>query len=69
MVYYFFLVDIDECEESLDDCDVNADCNNTVGSYNCFCRSGFEGNGFNCSGVSLSVFRKIRCYIVDVHRY
>ena len=64
LVYCSFLVDIDECElESLNDCDVNANCSNTVGSYSCFCLSGFEGNGFNCSGVSLSVDRKGRCYL------
>ena len=61
---YSFLVDIDECEqESLNECDVNANCSNTVGSYSCFCLSGFEGNGFNCSGVSLSVDRKGKCYL------
>ena len=63
-VYYLFFLDIDECEhESLNECDVNANCSNTVGSYSCFCLSGFEGNGFNCSGVSLSVDRKGRCYL------
>ena len=50
-VYYLFFLDIDECEhESLNECDVNANCSNT-------------GNGFNCSGVSLSVDRKGRCYL------
>ena len=59
--YYSLFLDIDECEhESLNECDVNANCSNTVGSYSCFCLSGFEGNGFNCSGVSLSVDRKGR---------
>ena len=32
------------------DCDVNADCTDTVGSYDCSCRSGYEGDGFNCTG-------------------
>ncbi|XP_028418860.1 adhesion G protein-coupled receptor E1-like [Dendronephthya gigantea] len=30
-------------------CDANANCTNTVGSYVCFCHSGFTGNGINCS--------------------
>ena len=64
VVYCSFLLDIDECEqESLNECDVNANCSNTVGSYSCFCLSGFEGNGFNCSGMPLSVDRNGKCYL------
>ena len=44
--------DIDECEhDTLNDCDGNAGCTNTIGSYDCFCLNGFEGDGFNCSGM------------------
>ena len=25
-------------------------CNNTIGSYNCSCNGGYDGNGFNCTG-------------------
>ena len=46
----------------MNECDVNANCSNTVGSYSCFCLSGFEGNGFNCLGTFLSVDRKRRCH-------
>ena len=41
-----FLVDIDECDRDLDNCNVNATCMNTVGSYDCMCNAGFEGSGF-----------------------
>ena len=41
--------DIDECEIS--PCDANAICENTEGSYECYCKNGFSGNGFNCSGM------------------
>ena len=45
--------DINECEsEMANDCDVNADCTDTVGSYDCSCRSGYEGDGFNCKGYT-----------------
>ena len=42
--------DIDECTNGSNDCDENADCSNTDGSYTCSCQSGFSGDGMNCSG-------------------
>ena len=46
-----FLLDINECEsDSLNDCDGNANCINTIGGYNCSCISGYDGDGFNCTG-------------------
>ena len=32
-------------------CDVNADCFNTIGQFECVCRSGYQGDGFNCTGT------------------
>ena len=51
---WFYLVllfvDIDECsEEPSNECDVNAECTNTEGSYTCKCRDGYLGDGKNCS--------------------
>ncbi|XP_022790332.1 fibrillin-1-like isoform X2 [Stylophora pistillata] len=40
--------DIDECSNDVDKCHPEADCANTLGSYNCSCNLGFEGDGFNC---------------------
>ena len=34
-----------------DDCDENAECNNTIGSFQCICNSGFSGDGVNCTGT------------------
>ena len=34
------------------DCDVNAECNNTLGSYNCTFEDGYEGNGTKFTGQS-----------------
>ena len=45
------IVDIPECERGLDDCDSNATCTNTIGSYDCVCNTGFTGDGFNCTGI------------------
>lgn len=39
-------VDIDECSRNV--CDENADCVNRLGSYNCYCRYGFYGDGSRC---------------------
>ena len=46
----FSLVDIDECKLNTDECDINASCNNTDGSYQCSCNSGYQGTGIICAG-------------------
>ena len=43
-------LDIDECSTGVSKCDANAYCTNTVGSYKCTCKAGYEGNGFKCTG-------------------
>ena len=48
--FIFFFSDFDECANNTDNCDVNAYCNNTVGSFNCTCNSGYTGNGTTCAG-------------------
>ncbi|XP_035667495.1 neurogenic locus notch homolog protein 1-like isoform X2 [Branchiostoma floridae] len=40
--------DVDECELGLDDCDPDAVCVNTHGSYKCECKPGFTGDGKTC---------------------
>ena len=39
---------INECSEGLDNCHMDADCTDTVGSFTCTCRAGFTGNGTFC---------------------
>ena len=46
----FCAIDIDECSNNTDNCDVNAFCNNTMGSHNCTCNPGYTGNGTWCTG-------------------
>ena len=53
ILHISFIPDIDECS-SANECDQNASCYNTKGSYNCTCKHGFEGDGKNCSGKILS---------------
>ena len=47
---FLFCLDVDECSTKTHTCDANAVCNNTVGSYNCTCKSGFDGDGKKCTG-------------------
>ena len=42
--------DLEECSTNTHNCDVNADCVNTVGSYSCNCRAGYTGDGQSCNG-------------------
>ena len=43
--------DINECAAETDECVVNANCNNTEGSYECICSTGYHGNGLEqCDG-------------------
>ncbi|CAH3113355.1 unnamed protein product, partial [Porites lobata] len=43
--------DLDECKDKIHQCDVNANCTNIPGSYNCTCRPGYTGNGNICNGI------------------
>ena len=50
VIVFCYFPDYDECTESTHECDSNADCTNTVGSYSCQCRSGYTGDGNTCTG-------------------
>ncbi|KAL9961340.1 hypothetical protein ACROYT_G030258 [Oculina patagonica] len=43
--------DIDECIAATHKCPANADCVNIHGSYNCTCKSGYTGDGLNCTDI------------------
>ncbi|CAH1264815.1 CACHD1 [Branchiostoma lanceolatum] len=40
---------IDECTDMSHTCSPDASCTNTVGSFDCICNSGYNGNGFTCT--------------------
>ena len=46
-----FFVDVDECGLSTQTCDAMASCSNTMGSFECICDIGYQGDGFVCSGM------------------
>ena len=44
------VLDLDECTTNSHTCDVNAVCQNTVGSHTCSCKAGYTGDGKPCYG-------------------
>ena len=46
-----WFVDIDECATNKDNCDDNAQCDNTVGGFTCRCNTGYSGDGVTCAGT------------------
>lgn len=60
---YSYLLDIDECSHAHGGCHGNADCQNTVGSFICSCKAGYNGDGFNCVG-RLLLLKKKKNYFV-----
>ena len=57
--YLFKFIDVDECKEVPQKCDVNAKCENNVGGYVCMCDKGYSGDGSTCSGIVFLVFALI----------
>ena len=50
-LYIFVFPDIDECEDDFNNCDENAQCTNTEGSFTCSCYPGYAGDGrTECTG-------------------
>ncbi|MED6254721.1 hypothetical protein ATANTOWER_032219 [Ataeniobius toweri] len=46
-----FPPNVDECAEALDNCSIDAICQNTPKSYKCICKSGYKGDGKHCEDV------------------
>lgn len=45
-------IDVNEClDPDLNNCDVNAQCTNSFGSFSCECNEGFTGDGTFCTEV------------------
>ena len=50
------VLDIDECATERDNCDrLNGICNNTEGSFECSCNTGYIGDGISCSSESTNI--------------
>ena len=48
--FYIYFSDISECATNADNCDANAACTNTPGSFDCTCNQGYTGDGVTCVG-------------------
>lgn len=49
--YYRRSPDVDECVRNTHNCDVNARCINTPGTFTCRCKDGFQGDGVVCTSM------------------
>ena len=50
-------LEIDECKSKTNNCDKNALCKNTEGSFTCTCNRGYKGDGKKCRGIYLALFK------------
>ena len=55
MLFVKMTIDINECEMETDNCDGNANCTDTIGSFNCTCNPGYDGDGVNCASEFFSL--------------
>ena len=51
------VIDVDECISMTHNCDENAECINTEGSFCCHCNQGYIGNGKTCLQFSKPIYR------------
>ena len=57
-----FRADINECESNdSNNCDENAQCTNTDGSYACSCNTGYTGDGVICTSKLATTLLAILC--------
>ena len=50
--YYLSYLDFNECLDL--PCHIKGVCTNTVGSYQCTCQVGYNGNGIICEGMRMT---------------
>jgi cysteine-rich repeat protein len=65
----FSCLEVNECQEGTHNCDVNAHCNNTAGSFVCTCKSGYRDSpgskvtGVECPDIDECVEHTHDCFL------
>jgi len=62
-------VDINECENGDDNCNENANCTNTEGSFNCTCNLGYTGDGVICTSKLPLANCFGNCYLMFLYHW
>ena len=57
-------IDTNECKNGEATCSKNTVCRNTVGSYDCYCKKGFEKKGSRCVGKEAHL-KKIHFHFIS----
>ena len=58
----FITSDINECSNGSHVCDVNTNCTNAGGSYNCTWKRGYTGDGRRCQGTCCNFYYHLWMY-------
>ena len=53
--FHWLFLDINKYKTGIHNCSKDGFSNNIRGSFNCSCKPGFEGDGYNCTGTILPV--------------
>ena len=59
---------MNECSLNTDNCDANAACTDTEGSFTCTCNPGYTGDGITCTSESTYltiIVSSTPCYLVS----
>ena len=60
-------VDMNECESNdSNNCDENAQCTNTEGSYTCSCNPGYTGDGVSCTSKLTTLLAILCTYLIHL---
>ena len=49
---YPLYADVNECLSETHECDINGNCLDNIGSYDCSCNTGYSGDGFSCEDIN-----------------
>ncbi|XP_077970347.1 uncharacterized protein LOC120328585 isoform X2 [Styela clava] len=54
--------DVNECLSGIHDCNINAECTNTNGSFTCSCNAGYSGDGKVCTDADECILKTDSCH-------